>query len=410
MNENKFTCACCGNEYDLDELESTVDGLVCHDCLDDNFVYCERCGTYERYADATEVRIDWRHHEWWCADCVENYAVQCQHCHECVHEDYALQDDFGTQLCSDCYDDYYRTCNDCGRIIHEDDARWDDDDEYAYCHDCYQHLFSDRAIQRYGYKPEPIFGYRRGEDASTALTFGLELEVDDGDEPAEDTAQAVIEAAEGRVYCKHDGSLDSGFEIVSHPGTLAHHTYETRWRAITSICKKAGFRSHDTSTCGLHIHVGRSGLGSDWDERQASGNKLVLLANTLRDELKTFSRRTQETLERWADLPCLNLRPGMSDHELCEQAERFGAYTRYVGINRQNGSTIEFRIFRGTLERDTILASIQLVHNLCRYAMTHTPTECTTCTFRDIVSVQPFGELVAYSIKRNLLPMEEEAA
>ncbi len=32
------------------------------------------------------------------------------------------------------------------------------------------------------------------------------------------------------IYCKHDGSLDEGFEIVSHPATLEYHTKTILWK------------------------------------------------------------------------------------------------------------------------------------------------------------------------------------
>lgn len=409
MNEKKL-CAICGREYDEHELTDTYDeGLVCQDCLDEHFTQCEHCGDYHRSDDTTEVvtQIRWGRNqhevtELWCLSCAEYYAYVCQDCERWYSDDCIRSDDFGTHVCDRCYDGYWRTCEDCGRIIHQDDAYSDDDDDYWFCSCCWNDNHAS-AIHSYGHKPDPIFAYRRNE-SSGVLTFGVEDEVDYG-EDARATAKDVTEAAQGRIYCKRDGSLSSdehGFEIVTHPASLGYHLYDFSWANILRICKQAGFKSHDTETCGLHIHVGREGLGSDGDERWANAQKLVLLAYALRDELTKFSRRKAEQLNRWAPFPELSISDGMTEMDLLEAARDATRYSRYAAVNQMNLHTVEFRIFRGTLKRDTLCASLQLVSNLCKYAMTHTAKECLSATFVDIVNVEPTSLLLDYCQTRRL--------
>lgn len=118
-------------------------------------------------------------------------------------------------------------CEDCGRLVHNDEAFSVEDSDYYYCQDCYNRL-KHRAIKSYYYKPDPIF-YGSG-----SLYMGVELEIDKG---GEDNANAEIlldiaNCVEEKIYCKHDGSLHDGFEIVSHPMTLEYH--ETmNWKTIT---------------------------------------------------------------------------------------------------------------------------------------------------------------------------------
>ena len=76
---------------------------------------------------------------------------------------------------------------------------------------------------------------------------------------------------------------------------------------------------------------------------------------------------------------------------------------RYQTVNLTNSSTVELRCFRGTLKRDTIIASIQLASNMTRYAMTHTPSECRNATWTDVLNVEQFEELNAYCQTRGLL-------
>lgn len=72
-------------------------------------------------------------------------------------------------------------------------------------------------------------------------------------------------------------------------------------------------------------------------------------------------------------------------------------------MNLTNSSTIEFRLFRGTLKRDIIIASLQLVNNLCKYAMSHDMETCRNAVFTDIVDVHAYRELVAYCVERHLV-------
>lgn len=270
------------------------------------------------------------------------------------------------------------------------------------------------AINNYGFRPSPDFAFRRNERPNSTLTFGVELEVDFGADATydqrlavTDVAQAVTDAAEGRIYCKHDSSLrGGGFEIVTHPASLAYHTYQFRWANVMRLCSKAGLKSHDTETCGLHIHVGRAGLGDSPEARNETAAKLVLLAHVLREPLTKFSRRKAERLDNWAkfpDLPSPARLANATNASLVEMALETEDDGRYQAVNLTNSATVEFRIFRGTLKRDTLVAALQLVSNLCQYAMTHTPRECLNATYVDIVNVAPHKELVAYSQSKRLI-------
>ena len=47
-------------------------------------------------------------------------------------------------------------------------------------------------------------------------------------------------------YCKHNGSLEDGFELVSHPMTLAHHTEHINWDYARNIkLRKAMYKDHE---------------------------------------------------------------------------------------------------------------------------------------------------------------------
>lgn len=275
-------------------------------------------------------------------------------------------------------------------------------------------------INRYGYKPEPRFGYKNDRESREHLTFGVELEC----EPRNDGGNVRMDAYElsdrideipgGRTYCKSDGSLSNGVEIVSHPGTLAHHMYVMHWRQIQRTCEKAGFRSHDAANSGLHVHVGRAQLGSTDAERDDVTRKVQVLFALYTAELTRFSRRRRSCLEQWAPIDRLGVTPDDIRHvssgaQLASWAHaRVPAYRsnhndRYTAVNVTNSATVEIRIFRGTLKRDTLIAAIQLVSNVFEYAMAHDWADIPASTWADVAAYKPHKELVNYMIARGLL-------
>lgn len=275
-------------------------------------------------------------------------------------------------------------------------------------------------IHNYSYKPEPEIGYKNDRESREHLTFGVELEC----EPRNDGGNVRMDAYElsdrideipgGRTYCKSDGSLSNGVEIVSHPGTLAHHMYVMHWRQIQRTCEKAGFRSHDAANSGLHVHVGRAQLGSTDAERDDVTRKVQVLFALYPAELTRFSRRRRSCLEQWAPIDSLgvtpdNIRHASSGAQLASWAHaRVPAYRsnhndRYTAVNVTNRATVEVRIFRGTLKRDTLIAAIQLVSNVFEYAMAHDWADIRTSTWAGVAAYKPHKELVNYMIARGLL-------
>ena len=70
-------------------------------------------------------------------------------------------------------------------------------------------------IHKYSYKPEPVF---LTGDQHKDIMLGIELETDKftGDVTPIRLARFLHQEFGDRIYCKSDGSLDRGVEIVSH--------------------------------------------------------------------------------------------------------------------------------------------------------------------------------------------------
>ena len=206
------------------------------------------------------------------------------------------------------------------------------------------------------------------------------------------------------MYIKHDGSLNEGFELVTHPMTLSYHCSEFPWEELTREAVRLGYRSYQTSTCGLHIHVNRDSLGDTIQQQEEVIARILYFFEEHWNELVRFSRRKPKQLSRWAS------RYGRKDDpkELMDKAKR--TFDRYTGVNLTNHDTVEFRIFRGTLRCQTILAALQLVDEICRTALVFSDEELPGMSWSGFVSSlspQSCPELIDYLKARRLYVNEE---
>ena len=355
MKENRI-CDICGQSHPLSELTEFDGVLLCKSCYRTETVVCERCGT----------RI-------WSDD---------------------NEGDGNTPLCQTCYDRYYTTCVDCGRTIHQDDAYYIDEDDYdARCYSCHCRHADHRVIHDYYYKPEPIF-YGEGK-----RYFGVELEIDDAGE-SNDNAERIAKIANQdheQVYIKHDGSLNEGMEIVTHPMTLDYHLHQMPWAAILNKAKEMGYRSHLARTCGLHVHTNRTAFGETEDEQDEVIARILYFFEKHWQELLKFSRRTQKQLERWADRYGLREQP----KQVLDCAK--GSQERYTCVNLTNYHTIEFRMFRGTLKLNSLIATLQLIDRICDCAVDLDDEEIKDLSWTTFVSgCAHLPELVQYLKERRL--------
>lgn len=393
-------CDECGDWFPCDELTETGNGLhVCESCLDDGYFCCEDCGEWYPEADAYEVNPNTRHSRCVCGDCAERNYRQCDDCGGYFDESLIAFSDAYHDVCTNCSDDWCTCCR-CGEVMRVEDAMYDGNSGEYYCSDC----APTSHLHEYGYKPSPVFGTTDGDDGrpcyyGEAPTFGVELECDGGD--SVDDAVNDIDRITDRCYCKHDGSLSDGYEIVTHPGTLAWHKERFPWSEVCEASVDNGFRSHDTDTCGLHVHVGREQLGGRPIETAA---KMSLIMYRLKSWFVRFSRRKGET--RWAEYVKPESPLGGDKLTFLRKYYDQLRCDRYRAVNVRNGGTVEIRIFRGTLNPDTVLACLELVSNLALYARDHELEDCLAVTWDELVHYEEHEELTDYCSRRMTLPSD----
>lgn len=318
------TCCRCGNNaIPLPDLNWMDDDIVCSTCAERCYFYCEAC----------DRRHDKRH--------VDYYTTRG-----------------GSTICEDCYCEDYFTCDDCGAVCHVDYRHGD------YCDQCYEHNDGDSLIHDYSYKPRPNF-IGKGK-----LFFGCELEVTVNDrysviEKAEEVFDILNPNGSDHAYLKSDSSIGRGFEIVTHP-----HSYEEIRKLWLEKWKEniQGITSHNSGTCGFHVHVSRGALS------KMHIQKLIVFINAPENASMVRSV-AQRNCDNWGIIKS-NKVIGHCGH----------SDDRYEAINLLNKHTIEFRIFRGNVRKDRIMKNLEFVKATIDFTRDRSYRDLSGDKFRAFVS------------------------
>lgn len=353
MEENKI-CDKCGKIIENDDYFEYQGNIYCKDCEVENFFICDICENIVSndeicYTEDSPIPI--------CESCLNNYCTKCVDCgtyHN--NQSMTLINNHGL-VCNMCLSDYY-VCDDCGDWFDTNDLT--EFDEGYYCNDCYAEFEENIFIKEYHYhhNNEPIFF--GNNNCNDVPYLGIELEVDRGVD-ADDCAKEITNILPTNfIYMEHDGSLNDGFEIITQPATFEYHYFiEDEYRKMSKILLDYGFRSHDTITCGLHVHFNRDFFSSNvsQEEYHLRIMRLLYLVEKFWVEFSKFSRRSLSSLKRWAD------KYEDSPQEIVKDMENLD---RYRAINLTNKNTIEFRLFKGTLKIDTFMATLEMCNNLVK--------------------------------------------
>lgn len=404
MCENEvIRCYECGTELNQESMYYLGGGdYICEDCQNDYYAYCEDCEELTHQDNIIPVNNNSRYV---CESCADNYLT-CDYCGGLFDEYHIAVDSLRMTLCEDCFNTHYFTCEDCGEVYHLDEG--ERINGYYYCSSCadYHDSLTDNhrdCILSYSTKPNPIFF---GDD-NAAGYYGVELEIDHG-EQRQEAARSIQEAAGDHIYIKEDGSLTyAGMEIVTHPATLDYHVNEFPWSEICETAAAYGYRSHDTDTCGLHIHASRSLFGATQTEQDLTIAKIMLLIDRWYNTyIVKFARRDLSAMRRWANKPNTDIQPEDDEAAAVQKAKK-NANDRYRAINLCNRNTVEFRLFKGTLKKDTIIASIQWVDRIIQYCRNTQLKDLFSTAWEDIFGSTEHAELTNYLKQRGLYKERE---
>jgi len=372
---------------------------------------CECCGeTFMAIGTSFYSSVDGYDtcHRYICTPCLVD-ASKCCACSAYIHPESVRWSRYEDAYCSGCYDEVYCACGDCGDEISHEEAISVDDGEFDVCDGCYQEYH--QAIKSYSYVPTyryyhlkkgslnhcPFDEFKIEHHKVCEPFYGIELEVESrgsGSRSNNDIARDIIREGDGILYCKNDGSLNDGFEIVTHP-----MTYDV-FRGMNldeMIFKHRGdIKSFHTNTCGVHIHISRRAFGS------LHLHKFIAMIHEYKAFTHFIAQRTKASeYSRWARFD-MNMPEKMKQGMAREYKERKAKPTdtlsykrnirgkyqtniqygeKYVAVNTEHSSTIEVRVFKGNLKEVSFRKNIEYVDSLYHFTKKSSLKELTVSNF-----------------------------
>jgi hypothetical protein len=363
-SKSPVLCVVCSTSVDVDDVITTsYDDHVCNDCVQ----ICDRCDDVGSVNDSFHT-VDGDYT--WCEGCTDRRAYFCDDCNEYNSDASYYIQDRGESWCNICTDNNSSWCEDCDAYFADGcDSCADNTDEYGR-----------RIIHDYSYRPDALF---HSTDKNERLYFGIEIEVEDPRNLSESAAYAHRLEGMELAYLKHDGSLSCGYEIVTHP--MSHDFFKNEasdlWDTLEYLRTHYRVKSWDTGTCGLHIHISRTGFNG--------GGHMHRFLNLVYSNQDFYQRLAGREESRWATFddimsaeimrdsdgnPVLNeegYRQYTSKRNIASKLQGAGG-ERYSAVNTRNRETLEMRIFRGTVNTNTIKAHLDLAHASVEYTRTMT--------------------------------------
>lgn len=409
-------CEHCGEWFNYDD-----DGI----CTDDDTYFCSNDCAYDEGYECCNYCGDWKNGDsgfftndgeyYCCEECVENagYCI-CNDCGNVARECMGRYiENFGW-VCEECLDNGdYTTCDECGNWYRCDDIEYDDNDDAYYCAECYEALNKNDAVfeKICGWHTKSIGSWLPfGElDDDNTYRFGFELEVeyngdDDNDDANERTVGKILDlqteyGLNNFMAFEHDGSLNTGFEIISSPMTPKFfYEHITFFEALLELLKHEDYISHNCSRCGLHFHVSRNVFNND------SLSRLIYLYERNKSYLLDFSRRKIDAhyYKFYFDTTDKGAFTMLDDCKYITRSNGYG--DRYHCVNLQNSPTVEIRLYKGTLDFDSFVACAEQVFAFVDYAITNDDTTTVNSNVDDIITNAKYNtKLKEYTMKRGLL-------
>jgi hypothetical protein len=347
------SCAMCAGRM-TDEDVGARDGLDgCDDCL----AYCNRCDVVCIRDETVNVTMHGTYGdcESWCEVCANEYAGTCGRCDESFPSSQLTRNrDYGYRMCSRCLEEV------------QDREEEEAEEEEREARD--SGVIGEYHSRNRKSQIRAIHG--TWSRMNGMRLFGAELEVEAPDMRWEEVNRIAGEllgtvndqGVSGTVlFAEHDGSLSNGFELITQPVGLDRQA--DMWAKVLGHPSISRLRSHNTTTCGFHVHVSRTGLS------QLTIAKAVVFLNDRRnlDLISAIARRY--------------------DSGYCKQKSvklsRFTALDpdRYVMLNTLPCDTIEFRLFKGSTRFETLLGCIEFSNAVLNFCRDTTPADLTVLPF-----------------------------
>jgi len=262
-----------------------------------------------------------------CTKCGRN-SILCDECKKFTKNTKQLIVDmeYHVNACKKCINRYYK-CSKCGTY----------------------HLENQECQDIWKYNLKPIIKFI----GQGNRYFGIELEISHKDDiynsqhgnsgERKQLAEKVIAIFGHNFYIKHDGSVQNGLEVVSHPMTK-NNIFTNFDRYKFTQLKDLGFIDHES--CGLHMHVSKNSIST------LTLYKLFKFIKKHSNKIFKLTKRNILYVNRY----CL---PIQKEKEIIYFSHNKLETNKHVGL-RITKQTIEFRILPGTINYDIFCGYIEL--------------------------------------------------
>jgi hypothetical protein len=319
-----------------------------------------------------------------------------------IHEDLCWCEDCGDLTTWDdtinAYDEH-RICSHCdGNYYYHEGAGFhvrDDDDDYRDYEDEDEDSYSGSIGDYHSSRRQLGHISSSFDTRKPRVLLGLELEMEIGkDHNPTEVAEHILDnigyVSGGTKYClmEYDGSLSRGFEMVTGYSGLDLHTKQLEFFKS----RLAGAKSHNTSTCGLHVHICKS------DMSLLHASKMVLFINDIdnhklifslaRRDSSSFCKIHDKANDKYWLKDALKSGEGYQPNEKKARQLRNLNSDRYEALNFQNPNTVEFRLFRGTLKYETLIACLEFTYQTWFFCRDTSQKQLTTQNFLKYICLE----------------------
>lgn len=351
LPEGKAYCRKCSNIVDENLMRtiSTEYGKItmCTECYLNNYEVCLICGKTHKKSQMLSFTLHDGETVRCCDRCRESF-IECTSCGSLHRQDTnSLTPIDGYEYCNTCFQaeidagDILK-CEDCGEYTKRSASRTYDNK--IVCRRCAKDYVP---IHEYSYKPTPKF---KGRGKSF---YGFELEVQvPEDMSSEDIATKV---RDGFLYCKRDGSIGHGFEIVSHPFTEDWFYKNKEVFDKIFALRSIGCDGFHNNKCGMHVHITK-----EFSHLEIFKMMKIMYSTDNYEFWKKISRRKQNEFETWCSTE-------KSDYTIKNESKTKGiSDNRRTALNMTQ-KTIECRIFRSTLDKRMFFGNLEMMFVLTNF-------------------------------------------
>jgi hypothetical protein len=345
-------CGCCSIKLDASTPFQVMDNklFVCKKCVTEHYVVCANCQKLHKKSDTTEVKDENGNKVAVCTRCFDQYYKECSCCHGHIDR-YDIMIHDSSIFCKPCFHKKFRVCTHCNSVHPAGSMTHIIRGTHLVCDICYN--FYGSSINVYETKPKLEF------QGKPPHYYGIELECELENQKKQQRGKKAdeVQALFGDfVVLKEDGSLTCGFEICSQPASLEEHLI--RWQPFfkSMPTNLVSFNSINNN-CGLHVHCSKKPLSL------LTIAKIVVFVNDVKNQtfIEVIAGRKPNNYFQLAEKKHSTVRR-IPNGQLRRS-------DRYEAVNLVNKDTIEFRIFKGTLKKESFFKAIEFCDALIHFCM-----------------------------------------